>query len=279
MQKIISFFSYSGRINRVEYALGFIFTLPAALMISRLYNFNPPSPLIAIFIYLYFAQGVKRCHDRGIIAFMVFNPANMIFNFTEKSFNRENEHGLIPLNPHWFQRIFLFFKRVYILTLNFENKQKKAWKSLKSFFEKSEWRYGIFENGTFIQCYFEITQDSQECFAYVIDDVNFKCIVKVLDAFPVEQTSDVFILASHLNNLSRVGVVIVNIQDNYVQYLLNRDFIVPFLYESEFSDQIIAHHSYSKDIYWAFQKLINENEEPAIIIGDLLRRNENRNSN
>jgi len=28
-----------------------------------------------------------------------------------------------------------------------------------------------------------------------------------------------------------------------------------------------------KDIYWAFDKLISENEEPAVIISDLLNKN------
>jgi hypothetical protein len=44
------------------------------------------------------------------------------------------------------------------------------------------------------------------------------------------------------------------------------------LFNGEIYDQLICHYNASKDIYWAFQKLVEENEVPAIIIADLLRK-------
>jgi len=46
------------------------------------------------------------------------------------------------------------------------------------------------------------------------------------------------------------------------------------LYTNTIYDQIFGHYKTSKDIYWAFQKLVEENEAPAIIIADLLRKRE-----
>jgi len=50
------------------------------------------------------------------------------------------------------------------------------------------------------------------------------------------------------------------------------------LYSGELYDQLIRHQNISKDIYWAFEKLINENEAPAIIISDLINKNKERNN-
>jgi hypothetical protein len=36
----------------------------------------------------------------------------------------------------------------------------------------------------------------------------------------------------------------------------------------------VRHYNTSKDIYWAFQKLVLENEIPALIIADLLKKND-----
>ena len=35
--------------------------------------------------------------------------------------------------------------------------------------------------------------------------------------------------------------------------------------------QTSRHYATSKDVYWAFNKLLNEQEEPALIMADLIR--------
>jgi hypothetical protein len=41
---------------------------------------------------------------------------------------------------------------------------------------------------------------------------------------------------------------------------------------------MLLHYRLAKDMYWAFDKLVLENEAPAIIIADLLKKNEDKES-
>jgi len=84
-----------------------------------------------------------------------------------------------------------------------------------------------------------------------------------------------FILAAHFNNLLNNGTVKVNTEDLFVEYMVKRDVLIPLLYPEEIHHQIVRHHYTSNDIYWAFKKLVEENEAPAIIIADLFRKKEN----
>jgi hypothetical protein len=66
----------------------------------------------------------------------------------------------------------------------------------------------------------------------------------------------------------------VNVQSRYVESHQKRDLLIPLLYTREIYDQLRQHYNTSKDIYAAYQRLIIEQEAPAIIIADLLKENE-----
>ena len=68
----------------------------------------------------------------------------------------------------------------------------------------------------------------------------------------------------------------INVNSQYVEYHLKSDLLVPLLYTSEIYSQLNLHCNTAKDIYSAFQRLVNELEAPAIIIADLLKQNEQR---
>ena len=108
----------------------------------------------------------------------------------------------------------------------------------------------------------------------MIYDGSFHCRINILEDYPIELTTDLFILAAHFNNLLNNGVVIVNVQSRYVEYHQKRDLLIPLIYTSETYGQLMRHYNTSKDIYAAFQRLIIEQEAPAIIIADLLKENE-----
>ena len=107
-------------------------------------------------------------------------------------------------------------------------------------------------------------------FYYAVFENKFNCKVKVLDTFDEELTSDIFILATHFNNLLNNGNVLINVASNYVEYVLKTDLLIPLLYKGEIENQMSRHYSTTKDIERAFQRLINEREAPAIIIAELL---------
>ena len=70
--------------------------------------------------------------------------------------------------------------------------------------------------------------------------------------------------------------VIINVASNYVEYALKSDLLIPLLYKGEIENQMTRHYSTTKDIERAFQRLISEQEAPAIIIAELLEESTNK---
>ena len=149
------------------------------------------------------------------------------------------------------------------------------WKDLKRYHAQAEYSSGIFEKEKTIESNFGISKDTSATYYFQVDDGFFYCRVKVLQDFPSEFTPDVFILASHFNNLLNNGVVKVNTESRYVEYQVKRDILAPLLFTDEIHTQAFGHYRISKDVYGAFKRLIEEQESPAIIIADLLRSKDN----
>ena len=172
---------------------------------------------------------------------------------------------------NYFLRMKYFVQRVYRHTLRYEKQEKLVWKDLKFLHKDAEWRSGIYEQEKTIETVFEIAPEKAGIFYYMIYEGCYHCRVKILENFPNEFTSELFILAAHFNNLLKNGVVIVNVHSQYVEYHQKKDILIPLLYSSEIYGQLMQHFNVSKDIYAAFQRLVVEQEAPAIIIADLLK--------
>ena len=134
----------------------------------------------------------------------------------------------------------------------------------------------VFENILF-ESFFQISDDKSFAFYYTIFENKFNCRVKVLDTFDEELTSDIFILATHFNNLLNNGNVLINVDNNYVEYVVKTDLLIPLLYKGEIENKITRHYKTTRNINKAFQRLINEQEVPAIIIADLLKETSEKN--
>ena len=171
-------------------------------------------------------------------------------------------------------KIKFYLQRIYRLALSFKKQEELVWKELKKLHADADWKHGVYEREKYIETIFELGKEQGGAFYYMIYDGNFHCRVKILEDYPIELTTDLFILAAHFNNLLNNGVVIVNVQSRYVEYHQKRDMLIPLLYTSETYGQLMRHYNTSKDIYAAFQRLIIEQEAPAIIIADLLKENE-----
>jgi hypothetical protein len=170
-------------------------------------------------------------------------------------------------------KIFFFLQQAYRLTYNFKKQEETVWKELKKVHSDAEYQSGIYEKEKFIESSFEISKEKSCSFFYMIYDGCFHCRVKILVGFHFDLTTDLFILAAHFNNLLNNGVVIVNVNSQYVEYHQKRDLLIPLLYTDEIHGQLVRHYNTSKDIYSAFQRLVIEQEAPAIIIADLLKQN------
>ena len=172
------------------------------------------------------------------------------------------------------KKIKFYLQRIYRLALSFKKQEELVWKELKKLHSDADWKHGVYEKDKYIETIFELGKEKGGAFYYMIYDGSFHCRVKILEDYPIELTTDLFILAAHFNNLLNNGVVIVNVQSRYVEYHQKRDLLIPLLYTSETYGQLMRHYNTSNDIYAAFQRLIIEQEAPAIIIADLLKENE-----
>lgn len=168
-------------------------------------------------------------------------------------------------------------KRGYRSMLNSAKQEALVWEDMKKLHAEAEWRSGVYESDRCIETVFSIAEETPGVYRYWITENELHCTVKVLDEFSLELTTDIFVLASHFNNHMKNGVVEVNVDAATVSYRLKQNTLVPCLYEGEIYQQLITHYDISKDVYWAFQRLVREDEEPAIIFADLMKKiNQNR---
>jgi hypothetical protein len=169
-------------------------------------------------------------------------------------------------------RIKLLLKRVYRLSRNHEKHSEIVWSDLKKFHIDEGLKHGVNEKDKYIETRFKIHQEQGAAFWYMVNENYFHCRVKVLDFFPEELTTDIFVLAAHLNNVLNRGVVTVDVDDRYVGFQIKSPLLIPLLYHAEMWHQINLHKDLAQDIYKAFQRLVCEQEAPAIIIADLLKQ-------
>jgi len=167
---------------------------------------------------------------------------------------------------------FGYIRRIYRLSLKRHVQEDLVWKDLKEIHSKADWRHGIYEKDKLIETIFDIADNKLERYYYLIHEGYFNCRVKVLDKYPIELATDLFILAAHFNNLLNYGVVRVDTESLYVEYNQKIDVLIPLLYTGTIYQQLLSHYKTSKDIHWAFQQLVEKDEAPAIIIADLLKK-------
>ena len=169
------------------------------------------------------------------------------------------------------KKVIYLLKQIYRLALNQVKQEEMVWNDLKKHHKNQEYQSGVFEKDRYIESFFQINDDKSFAFYYAIFENKFNCRVKVLDTFDEELTSDIFILATHFNNLLNNGNVLINVDNNYVEYVVKTDLLIPLLYKGEIENQITRHYNTTRNVNKAFQRLINEQEVPAIIIADLLK--------
>lgn len=97
-------FSFKGRIRRTEFGLSYIIFFVWYLIFASVIEMNDPNPALALFIILsivpaywfLWAQGAKRCHDRGNSGWYQIIPFYglvMLFGGSEEGIN---DYGTNP---------------------------------------------------------------------------------------------------------------------------------------------------------------------------------------
>lgn len=167
------------------------------------------------------------------------------------------------------RKLFLYFLQIVCLGLSKKRQQLLVWQTLKEF--QTRWSHGVYEDERYILTLLDIGNNKPAQFYYQVDDDGFFSRVKIIDKFSSDLTSDIFILATHFNNILNDGVVIVSAEEQYVEYRVATELLIVLLTKDEINLRIMRHFSTSKVIHSAYRKLLEEGEAPAIIIADLLR--------
>lgn len=97
-------FSFEGRIRRTEYGISFIIYFIWYMVINVIMNTSNPSPGASVFVLLSFipmiwliwAQGAKRCHDRGNSGWYQLIPFYFLVLLFGDGDEGDNEYGDNP---------------------------------------------------------------------------------------------------------------------------------------------------------------------------------------
>lgn len=156
------------------------------------------------------------------------------------------------------------------LLRNAEQHKDYVWEELIRLHKRRNWRFGIYENQQYLESTFHISENTDALYHYLVLDQHLHFDVNVLDSFPTERTSDLFILAAHFNNLLTFGKVIVDVNHNIVYFKFQNELSFYSVFPQKIELDLSRHFHISKDVYWAFQKYVSEGDEPVMIISELM---------
>jgi len=179
------------------------------------------------------------------------------------------------------KKLTAFFRRIYRLS-TFRKYEDVVWKKLKKFLSKRGYHCGIYEDAKYIAITHLIEENKPVYFYYGISEDGFMyCDAIVLKDFPEELTTDFFIMASHFNNSLPLyrGKVIIDVHSQQVIYRRDLGILYPLVLDDHFSYFVDDHYDIMQDIHWAFDKLVEEQEDPAIVFADLMRMKEEQANN
>ena len=168
-----------------------------------------------------------------------------------------------------------YFKKVYRLTFKNSKKEEICWNDLKKLRDESNWQSKTIEKEKVMECLFDLSENHRALFLYYVLDGSFICDVRIINENTYEISKDFFHLVAHLNTLLQNGHLNINISNQSIDYKVKKDLTLHFLNPEELFYQILGHFNVAKDVYKSFQRLIHEDENPVVIIGDLLRRDKN----
>lgn len=181
---------------------------------------------------------------------------------------------IIKSESKFMKKIRQWFKNSKIVNLDAKDKEIALWEKLKAFLEFKKYRFGAFEREKTCEVQLEILENYFKKYYYSIDENELHLRVQIVEEYPIEQATDIFVLASHLNNILRVGKVTINVKYNYVEYHVSKNSLLFLLEEKELVALISSHYSVSQTLFFAYYQLINQGIPPVEIISEIIKANE-----
>lgn len=170
------------------------------------------------------------------------------------------------------QKIRHYFLRVYRLLIHPSKRKTIVWEDLKNTYSALNWDHTVNEDKKGIEAGLIFKDKYQGIFIYQFEDNQILYRGLIFEEFPDDMISDLFILATHLNNVLTIGMVTINMRDHFVEFVLKEPIVKPFLFPEDIDSTIVEHLRIMDDIIFPFfYRLIYEKESPEIIIDEALR--------
>lgn len=167
-------------------------------------------------------------------------------------------------------------RKIYRL-LNVKKRSTIVWQELIKMHKNEKWHFGQFDNEKYIVTTFNLKDVKEQKFRYEVTQNSLKFHTFILDSFDEQKTTDIMVLASHLNSLLNFGKVSVNTKYNCVEFVYYGDLITYMLFPGEIHSDLRVHYDITLDCFWAFTNLIETDEDPVFVISELLKRKDEEN--
>ena len=173
-----------------------------------------------------------------------------------------------------YKKIVLFLELQFYAMRGEKHHEQIVWKLLKKELKIVPFKHEVNESEKTVYTKFHLAPNILGRFWYMMfyDRLFFRAII--VPNYPVEQTTNIFILAQHFNNQVNHGSVVVDVPLNYIEFRTTYHFPEIIFTKNAIEKHIHYHYNISCDIYWAFNKMLTENEEPAYIIAELIAKRE-----
>ena len=156
---------------------------------------------------------------------------------------------------------------------NIEQVHEFIFERLKEYFNLRQLQHEVNEQERFIDCRWTIDSENKIFKSYrYFTDINtdlLKSIVWISEGYDDNKSKEVLILAAHFNSLMANGIVRVDTETCTIVLEFNIRTLVPYLFSGEIDNQVMSHYHDSKNIIWAFNRLLLFHEDPVYIIIDL----------
>ena len=149
-----------------------------------------------------------------------------------------------------------------------------VWDDLIKMLEKQGQDFGRDDNQKSIEMTFSNSDESSMKLYHEIGTKKLEFKAVLLSNFETRNTHDIMILSSYINNLLNFGMVRVDTINNCVQFVYSGDLLLYFLYPIEKLDDMIKHIEVAKECHWAFMYMLDKGNDPAFVIAEFLKRND-----
>jgi hypothetical protein len=166
------------------------------------------------------------------------------------------------------QKIIDFFRNTYRFSLSKKGQINCVWSDIKKFYKENEWKYSITERDDLlvVQAVFRI----DDHLFLQVDTIIHDNFVTLRSTIPLkyddELAEDVFILATHLNNLYRHTKVCTYTDSNEIDVGINIDYKVLLLEPSMNFYLLKLIYDTADDVHWVYNRLLQTREAPALIL-------------